>query len=218
MSATGPTADGDAEREYFELIERTFIRLRGAPLLVSPADFQVARDWHRRGIPAEVVCRALEELFAGRRERGARDRVNSLRYCAPAIERAWEEWRSLRAGGRREEAAPIDVAARLEALAAALPPALPEGEELAARLRALDGDAEAVERALGELEREVLAAARARLDEAERRELEERAAAAVAGVAGRLAGAERRRLEGQVLDQLLRRRLELPPLTLFAGG
>ncbi|HXO27368.1 MAG TPA: hypothetical protein VOA80_08500, partial [Thermoanaerobaculia bacterium] len=113
--------DGLEDHAYFLAIEDHFVRLRGAPLLLSPADWQVARRWHRQGIPLELVRRALEEVFARRRERGAKGRISSLRYCAPAVEAAWTDHSELAAPGARVEAEAFDAASRLAALAAALP-------------------------------------------------------------------------------------------------
>jgi hypothetical protein len=115
--------DALEDHAYFLAIEDHFVRLRGAPLLLSPADWQVARRWHRQGIPLELVRRALEEVFARRRERGAKGRISSLRYCAPAVEAAWTEHSELAAPGARVEAEAFDAASRLAALAAALPAA-----------------------------------------------------------------------------------------------
>lgn len=113
--------DALEDHAYFLAIEDHFVRLRGAPLLLSPADWQVARRWHQQGVPVELVRRALEEVFARRRERGAKGRISSLRYCAPAVEAAWTEHSELAAPGTRVEAEAFDAASRLAALAAALP-------------------------------------------------------------------------------------------------
>jgi hypothetical protein len=207
-----------AHPSYFEAVEEIFIRLRGAPLLLSPADWQVARRWHREGVPLDLVRRTLEEVFARRRERGARGRIQSLRYCAPAIDAAWEEVRELRAPGERALAAPLDVAARLAALAAALPADLPRREAWARRIAAAEaeGRPEAIEERLVDLDRELLEMAAGRLDDETRLQLGARAAASLKAVAGRLPADEvevaRRRLE----RRLLRRELGLPVLSLFA--
>src|SRR5262245_5879970 len=118
---SGTDLEADEAQRYFRAIEAAFVRLRGAPLLLSPADWQVARRWFEEGVPLDLVVRGLEEVFARRRERGAKGRISSLRYCAPAVEHAWEEVASLTAAGRTAPAEPIDIAARLAALAAALP-------------------------------------------------------------------------------------------------
>ena len=62
------------------------------------------------------VLATLEQVFARRAERGATGRIQSLRYCASAVETAWQEVEALTAGSRRQEAPAVDVAARLEAL------------------------------------------------------------------------------------------------------
>ena len=74
------------DHAYFQAVEEIFVRLRGAPLLLSPKDWHVARRWHREGIPLDLVARVLEEVFAKRKERGTRGKMSSLRYCAPAVE------------------------------------------------------------------------------------------------------------------------------------
>lgn len=223
MSAT---ADGGADEApagtaddhaWFRAVEDVFIRLRGAPLLLSPADWQVAQRWHRAGVPLALIETTLAEVFARRGERGARGRIHSLRYCAPAVEAAWEEVQELQAPGEREAPPPaLDVPARLAALAAALPAKLPGRDELAAAIRALSGPPEAVEEALARLEEETLDAADRRLRPPGRAELERQAEASLAGVAGRLPPAEIAAARDRLLRRLLRKRIELPLLSLFA--
>src|SRR5436305_4453642 len=108
---------------YFQAIEEIFVALRGAPLLLSPADWQVARRWHQEGVPLDLVRSTLEEVFAKRKERGAKGKISSLRYCAPAVEAAWADLRELTAPGHRVPAPDFAGAPRLAALAAALPTA-----------------------------------------------------------------------------------------------
>ena len=111
-----------------------------------------------RACPLGLVGRRSEEVFAKRRERGAKGQINSLRYCAPAVEAAWAELRELQGPARREPPAETPVSERLAALAAALPAGLAEREEWArppagaARRRA-----EAVEASLRRLDEELLA-------------------------------------------------------------
>src|SRR5437763_16109793 len=94
--ASAPEAE-DSDHAYFQAIEEIFVELRGAPLLLSPADWQVARRWQREGIPLDLVRSTLEEVFAKRKERGAKGKISSLRYCAPAVEAAWADLRALTA-------------------------------------------------------------------------------------------------------------------------
>lgn len=200
----------DSDHAYFQAIEEIFVRLRGAPLLLSPADWQVASRWHRDGVPLDLVGRVLEEVFAKRRERGTKGKINSLRYCAPAVEAAWADLRELTAPGERTEAAPLDISGRLRNLAAAVPAAF------AARVAGLHGDAPSVEAALSALDREMLAASSASLAPELREEVEAAVEKTLAALKGRLPADEVERSRERLTHQVLRQRLGLPVLSLFS--
>jgi len=217
MTTAEPELD---DRAYFQAIEEIFVRLRGAPLLLSPADWQVARRWYRDGVPLDLVRSALEEVFARRLERGAKGRISSLRYCAPAIEVAWAHLRELTAPAERESvpAASLDIPLRLHNLAAALPKKLPEGEVWRDRIGAIPvtGGSQAVEEGLAALDRELLAAAAAGLSGAAEREVESTVERTLAALAGRIPEDELQRSRDHLRRQILRKRLELPVLSLFS--
>jgi hypothetical protein len=198
---------------YFQAVEEIFVRLRGAPLLLSPADWQVASRWHREGVPLDLVGRVLEEVFAKRKERGTKGKINSLRYCAPAVEAAWADLRELTAPGERTPAAPLDIAARLRNLAAALPPIL---AAFAARVAALHGDAPSVEAELSALDREMLAASAGSLAPDLREEVEAAVEKTLAALKSRLPADELERSRERLTHQVLRQRLGLPVLSLFS--
>src|SRR5260370_31817442 len=80
--ATEP--DGFEDHAYFLAIEDHFVRLRGAPLLLSPADWHAARRWHQQGIPLELVRRAPEEGVARPPQPRAQGPPPSPRHCSPA--------------------------------------------------------------------------------------------------------------------------------------
>lgn len=208
----------DSDHAYFQAVEEIFVELRGAPLLLSPADWQVARRWHQDGVPLDLVKRTLEEVFAKRKERGARGKISSLRYCAPAVEAAWEDLRELTAPGERAEAPAFEVRPRLAALAAALPKGF---SEIQARIATLDGDPQRVEDRLASLDREMLDTAEAGLDEETRAEIITAVEKTLASLGGRLPAEELERSRDRLVRQALRRRLGLPVLSLFspeAGG
>jgi hypothetical protein len=207
---------GDDDHAYFQAIEEAFVLLRGAPLLLSPADWQVARRWHREGVPLDLVRRALEDVFAKRQERGTKGKISSLRYCAPAVEAAWNELRELTAPGERMEAPSLDISARLAALAAALPPGIPGREGYEVRIRSLEGTPQTVEESLAALDLEVLEAAGAALDEAARAEVEGAVTATLTSLGSRLPAAELARSRERLTRQILRQRLGLPVLSLFS--
>lgn len=203
-----------ATGRYFRAIEEAFIRLRGAPLLLSPEDWRQADDWRRRGVPLELVLATLEQVFVRRAERGAVGKIQSLRYCAPAVEAAWEEVEALTAGGRGREAPAVDVGARLAALAASLPPAQ---ARLAQRVRGLAGSTSDVERALAALDEEMMAASLAELSDNERRALERRTATALTALSDRIGAEELAEARDRLLRQALRRARGLPVLSLFSS-
>lgn len=213
MEPVEPEQDDHA---YFQAVEEIFVRLRGAPLLLSPADWQVARRWHQEGVPLDLVRRALEEVFEKRKERGTKGKISSLRYCAPAVEAAWADLRELTAPGERAEAPPLDIPARLRNLAAALPAGVPDRDALAARIVALAGDAPSVEAALSVLDRDLLAAVAAGLDGEPRREIEAAVEKTLDALRGRLPAEELERSRERLTHQVLRQRLALPVLSLFS--
>ncbi|MBW8877206.1 MAG: hypothetical protein JF614_19750 [Acidobacteria bacterium] len=211
MSAT---ADGpDPDHAYFQAVEEIFVELRGSPLLLSPTDWQVARRWHQEGVPLDLVRRTLEEVFARRRERGAKGKISSLRYCAPAVEAAWTDLKELTAPGHRAAAPAFEVAPRLAALAASLPPSL---SGLATRVAALAGDPQQVEDRLAALDREMLDAAAAGLTGEDRTEIGAAVEKTLALLRGRLPADELETSRDRLFRQTLRRRLGLPVLSLFS--
>jgi hypothetical protein len=218
MTETADSPSADTDHAYFQAIEEIFVRLRGAPLLLSPADWQVAARWHQEGVPLDLVRTVLEEVFAKRKERGAKGKISSLRYCAPAVEAAWEDLREMTVTGERHEAPALDVSARLRNLAAALPDGM---DELAGRIVELNGDAPGVEERLAALDREMLGLAAAGLEADAHAEVEATVEKTLASLKGRLAVEELDRSRERLRHQVLRQRLGLPVLSLFspeAGG
>jgi len=217
--ATGlACAAAETDQAYFLAIEDFFVRLRGAPLMLSPADWHVARRWHRQGLPLGLVRRAIQEALARRRERGAKGYIG-LRYCARAVEAAWVEHSELAAPGSRDTAPAFDAAARLRGLAAALPAGFSGVAALQARLAALASaelDAQTVEERLADLDGATLESALAALACDERAALDAGVEKAIAALGGRLPAAEVARARERLARQVLRGRLGLPTLSLFS--
>jgi len=209
-------ADEGGEHAYFRSIEETFIRLRGSPFLLSPSDYRLAQAWHDEGIPVELVHRALEEVFERRAGRGESRKVQSLRYCAAAVESSWRERRELGSPQVTAAAYSLDVAERLERLAAALPEGLPQRRGWARRIRRAGADPREAERALGLIDRELVDRHLALLDPSERAEIGRDVERSLLELGLRLSpevlAADRERL---VRDRV-RRRSALPLLSLFS--
>ena len=192
------------------------MRLRGAPLLLSPADWQVARRWNQEGIPLDLVKRSLEEVFEKRKERAAKGKISSLRYCAPAVEAAWADLRELTAPGERAEAPHLDISTRLGNLAAALPATVPGRDVFVEKIAAINGDAPAVEAALSALDRDLLTAVAFALESEPRKEIEAAVEKTLEALRGRIPAEELERSRERLTHQVLRQRLALPVLSLFS--
>jgi hypothetical protein len=205
-----PGEPEDSDHAWFQAVEEIFVRLRGAPLLLSPNDWHVARRWHEEGVPLDLIRQALEEVFAKRKERGTKGKINSLRYCAPAVEAAWADLRELTAPGERDEAPALDIPSRLRNLAARVPP------EIAPRVAGLHGDAPSVEAELAALDREMLAIAEASLETGLRQEVDAAVEKTLAALRDRLPAEELERSRERLAHQVLRQRLGLPVLSLFS--
>ena len=214
MTATDDNSASD--HAYFRAIEEVFIRLRGAPLLLSPADWQIARDWHRAGIPLDLVCATLEEIFRQRAEAGKRRSVRSLKYCRSAVEQAWTRQQELGAPAARSELVELDVGARLLSLAAALPGSLPGQAQLRRRIGELKGGVEEVEHQLSLLDRQVMGALRSGITPEVSAEIERDVEEALARLETRLPADERPAVRDRLFDQAVRRRAGLPVLSLFS--
>lgn len=212
-----------ADREYFETIEEEFIRLRGAPLLLSPADWRLADRWRQEGVPLFLVLESIRLVFERRAERQAASpeaqqrKVSSLRYCRPAVEKAWAEYRELGgASARQPRPAAIDVRSRLQSLAAAIPPATVDVESWRRRLLELQGPAPVVEDRLVGLDRELVDRAFELLPHRDREEVTTEAEAALGRMAGRVDLERLEELRRRMVRRLVRERLGLPLLSLFA--
>ena len=221
MTANG-NPEPDGPHPYFMAIEEVFLELRGSPLQLSNKDWHIAREWHEEGIPLELVERTVRRIFERRVARAEAagkekdDKVWGLSHLKRPVAAAWSRQQKLEAPAAAGEEEELDLPARLERLAASLPAGLAARDAAAERIRALSGGAEAIEAALAKIDGELMAAGGEALPAAEREAIEGELAASCRTLAARLPADELERAEERLREEILRRRLELPVLSLFA--
>lgn len=206
-----------ADRAYFRALEEHLVQLRGKATMLSPADWQVAVVWRRRGVPLELAQRVMTELAQRQQARSTKRGFSSLRYFRAAIEAAFDEQLAGAAGGVAPGVDPgPPLVRRLAALASAVPASIEGADELRVAIVALGGELEAVETALIALDARLVERARAALPEARRTELDERVESAVRRFASSVPAGELVSLRDRLRVQALRSELELPILSLFS--
>ena len=84
---------------YFERIEAAFCQQRGAPLLLSPLDFEKAAEWFAAGVPPEAVEEGVRNYFARMEKRKIpRRRAVCLSFAEPQVAEALDSLRAAAAG------------------------------------------------------------------------------------------------------------------------
>lgn len=204
------------DRQYFRRLEDLFISLRGAPLLLSPADWEVARRWREAGIPLDLIESVLREIFERSPKKAGRGGVRSLKYFDRPVTAAWEESLELGAAEGDRTAREIDVPSRLAMLAASLPERPDELRQIGQQIRALSGSAQQVEAGLAGIDAEMLRISLASLSKSEAAALEEGVERALARLDPRLDSREVTRLRDGLRMRQLRRLKSLPLLSLFS--
>ena len=223
------------EASYATRIEDAFIAERGTPFLLSAKDWQLVRGWHESGIPADTVVRAVHETFEKRRARGMAGKINSISYCAGAVEERWEmERRGLvgqsvaahdRTPGARETAEILAaLARRLRAAAESRGAGFDEGllrkflDAAAAKIEAIprEGPFEECEGKLAAVESWLVKAIRRGLSPEQLAVVESRVAEALGETAGISADVVER-MRRALTRREVRRLAGVPALTLLGG-
>lgn len=78
---------------YFTEIEDEFVRRRGRHLIVSPLDWALMEVWKERGIPLNIVLRAINNTFDAWEKKDHHGRkINSLIYCRQEVESCHQQY------------------------------------------------------------------------------------------------------------------------------
>jgi hypothetical protein len=225
-----PAWSDDADAGYFQAVEEHVVRLRGAPLILSPDDWHLAAAWQERRIPLGTVLRAISQVFATAAARGRRAPIQSLAYCRHAVEEEFARHLAAAVGDDNmttphpQPAARLRVqASRLAAALAQWPAAaqstarqvLTEVEKLAAALSA-DTALEAAESRLASLEDALLTSIEAALPDTDRAGLRRQCETRLAEHRSRMSPAIYERTCQRALRGEIRRQWQVPRLSLLA--
>ena len=226
----------ESPEDYCRQLESYLCRKNEGHLIriVGPAFEQVC-GWATRGIPIKVACRGIDRYFERYYAKGPRRRPIRIEFCEADILDVFDEWR--RAVGvpgpvestdadssRRHPSLPAHlerVIARLTSLRAGqdrslddvLDAVVRELDTARAGAKAIRGDARdrLLER-LRVLERDVLQAARARLEPPVMTEIEREADAELAPFRDRMPADAYQRSREACIDRIVRDRARLPVL------
>lgn len=214
--------DTDPEIEFLRAVEDLFATLRGVPHLLSPKDVHLARTWFSDGVPLSAVTAGVTEVIERRRAAEEGDPVVSLSYCRHAVKRHAKRISELQAGAHTSTQAHIDTDRLIRDLAADLKTAagrisFPETAEhvmrFAARIEELQGSAPiVVDEQLFTLETALLEVCTQTLPPEILKEIEQSAAAKIS--ASKADASTIKRMHRAIVDQEIRRLLDLPRLEL----
>ncbi|PIE02361.1 MAG: hypothetical protein CSA81_07565 [Acidobacteria bacterium] len=89
-------------QRYFREIELHWSLKRENQIILSPLEFDAVNEWHEKGIPLQVVLRAVDR-FLERKKKGKRRKNHLLTHVAGDVEKLHQEYQTLHAGLYDEE-------------------------------------------------------------------------------------------------------------------
>jgi flagellar biosynthesis/type III secretory pathway chaperone len=211
------TDNSQTDQSYFRAIEETFIRLRGTPFLLSPADWQQAKQWRHQGVPLELVLSTLESVFQSRADSGKTGKVQSLRYCAAAVDEAWQQVAELSATGSSAPTEPVDSTRQLQVLVDRLPETIVDREVVTAEILSLSGSTETIEQELMRLDQRILVSAFNAMSDADREAILRQVDSTLADLDRELDRDSLPEIRQRLFDQTVRKVAGLPFLSLFSA-
>ena len=141
------------EEEYFRVIEDHFLQKRGNPMLLSPKEWVLIREWYEASIPAEIVIRGIDRAFEKKKDPD--NEITSLVYCKRIVKSEYKRHLKSMEGADispvSTEPPPADIEQFLEKLAIGL-----VGSETKAAAEGNDGLAAMLKLRENELRNQIL--------------------------------------------------------------
>jgi polyhydroxyalkanoate synthesis regulator phasin len=213
---------------YFTEIEEHFQRARGSGLfLLSPVDWALIETWKNTDVPLEAVLRGIDSAFEKWRSKKTKMRqVNSVAYCAQAVQ---EEAEAMAKGGALRKQEPAKPPFELDELkrylttnAALLRDKHEAYAEIAASLERIADEAEThysnleqLEQRLTVLEERMSSVAKTAQSEEEMLAARMQLDASLRPYRGKMSAEQLSMLEKQFLERNVLEKAALPRLSLF---
>ncbi len=121
-------------RAYFDQLERHFALKRGKAMLLSPEEYEMVEDLHRRQVPVDVIIRGIDLFFEKRAKRKRKsNRPVFLTHLREHLDELIEEYNRKGMGSHRMSGPSGDefVAQRLTELLEGLEKTSPEVRAIA---------------------------------------------------------------------------------------
>lgn len=219
----------DAERaSYLKAVEAAFLALRGRGFILSPRDVALVDGWRTRGVPVRVVVAALDDAvtqFLGRRPPGVTV-PSTLTYFENQINQAAATWRERTLAWEAPAQAPagtagtapvVDLRGRVLAAveAAGKGAAGDDAREVlrgAWRTVSRAGEGAEIWSLTAEVDRQMVEAGWAAMDDAAREAVEVEVEAVLAAPGGPMSEAAQSELRQRERAARVRARLGLPDL------
>lgn len=194
---------------YFTEIERFYQSKRESFTLLSTLDWVLIENWKEQGIPLEIVLKGMDRAFSR-----ARRKINSLAYCAKAVEEICEEQKELAVEAPALPDFQTDeVAKYLNDLARQVEPT---HSGIAQSIRSIDlRDLRAAEQSLSGLEEKLIAWLKVTTDDATMMEVRRDVDGELSPFRSTMTTPQLAMIEQQLWRRKLLERFGLPRLSLF---
>jgi biotin-(acetyl-CoA carboxylase) ligase len=219
----------DAEESYYQEVESHFVARRGSPLFITPDEWDLVFRWEQLGVPLAVVKEGIDRVFERPK---TLLKPRRLGYCRQTVEAAFRRFRESSFGSRAGKTAPeetgaeahlLQISSRLRDLAAAWSEKERELslflERVSDGVRFLseraDEAPDEVERELLELDGKLVVESEALVGDAAREELRREAESSLESYRERMPEKIYRAALESGYRRRLRRKLELPTLSLY---
>ena len=204
---------------YFTEIENFYQTKRETFTLVSSLDWVLIENWKEQGIPLEVVLKGIDRAFSN-----AKRRINSLAYCARAIDEVLQEEKETRI--ERPELPEISqeetrkylqkIAGKAAELAIVFPEFAPRISLIADAVRAVDtSNFREAEQSLSALEEQLIAILKVASDQSTMLDIQRGVEGDLAPCRATMTTEQLSMLEQQLWRRKLMERYNLERLSLF---